>query len=296
MKNTMRKKWISLITSFIIVVLLFVIYSEYMHFPRYTYKYITGGSREKTKEITKNIELIQELPYSNEVSGVSFIFSTNGHKVIGDISVKAIGKNSGFTYFNQTIDGKNIHNDELIDFFYNSDQNYGDESISVVISSTCDSEKGVMLLVTGDDSLPDHSLIVGDKLLPVDLVTQNIYLRNVDIYPWIIFSLFVIAIVVELAVIIWKKMDFKIFFRQTLISIIVTLLFIVYNSMVVSHRVLPNILENEQIFIRSYLFIFTLIYFSMFFYKIIGKEFIFRYRFVILFIVFILCVSMEITG
>lgn len=91
---------------------------EHRDVPKYTYIYLGRGSRDMTKELSEGVVITQKVPYYTGDWGLSFIFTNFGHRVFGDLTVRAVGQDSGFVYIDRTVSGKEIRNNEYIDFLF----------------------------------------------------------------------------------------------------------------------------------------------------------------------------------
>ena len=100
------------------VLLLPIACFSYKHATDNYYKYVTKGSRDVTEELSQGVVILQEVPCKVGDIGLSFMFSTYGHKVSGDVTVRGIGQKSGIVYFEQMIPGNEFKNNEYFDFFF----------------------------------------------------------------------------------------------------------------------------------------------------------------------------------
>ena len=161
------------------ILILFILFIPVMFFTyhkskEYSYEFLTQGSRDFAGEIIKGTVITQEIPYQINDLGVSFQFSTYGHNVLGNVSIHAIGKTSGFIYIDEIISGHDFKNNDFFDFIFPKNKPHENEML--IINFTADSapSKGLTLLTTDDDSIPQHSLIINGVEVQRDLVTKKI--------------------------------------------------------------------------------------------------------------------------
>ncbi len=138
------------------------------------YKYLTQGGRDNCGEITEGVTIVQDLPYENGYLGYSFLISTYGHKVSGELNVRGIGKQTGVVYIDKTIPGFELHNNEFVDFLFPEDIPSESETITVIITSSSSPTSGLTFLTSGINSLPDHRFFINREELERDLVTRCI--------------------------------------------------------------------------------------------------------------------------
>ena len=124
------------------------------------YKYLTQGGRDNCGEITEGVTIVQDLPYENGYLGYSFLISTYGHKVSGELNVRGIGKQTGVVYIDKTIPGSELHNNEFVDFLFPEDIPSESETITVIITSSSSPTSGLTFLTSGINSLPDHRFFI----------------------------------------------------------------------------------------------------------------------------------------
>ncbi len=171
-----NKPFIERIISLFIIILfgIITIIICYSDATRGIYVYLTKGSRDTADEISRGNSILQEVPYHTGDFGYSFLFTTYGHKVSGEVTIHAVGKTSGFTYIDQTVPGKKFKNNEFVDFMLPEICPSDDETIIFTFSSTSDPTSGLTLLITDDDSMPGYdSLFNGDPMY-TDAVTRVI--------------------------------------------------------------------------------------------------------------------------
>lgn len=138
------------------------------------YEYLTQGGRDNCGEIAEGVTIVQDLPYENGDLGYSFLISTYGHKVSGDLIIRGIGKQTGVVYIDKTIPGAELQNNEFVDFFFPEDIPSESETITVIITSSSSPTSGLTFITSGIDSLPDQRFFINGEELERDLVTRCI--------------------------------------------------------------------------------------------------------------------------
>ena len=157
----------------------------------YIYEYLTQGSRDNCGEITEGITIVQDLPYEKGDLGYSFLISTYGHDVSGDLFVRGIGKQTGTVYIEKTIPGSDLQNNVFVDFFFPEDIPTDSETIAVIITSSSDPTSGLTVLTTGVDSLLEYRFFINYEETARDLVTRRIRMPK---NPAVIRSVGVLAV------------------------------------------------------------------------------------------------------
>lgn len=191
MKN--RKKtspFFYFFSSVLVIILILII--DYRSIPKYLYTYLGKGAREKTPEITAGVTVTQEIPYDGSDEGVSFQFATNNHRITGDVSIHAVGKTNNFVYIDQTIPGKQFRNNNFIDFFYPENTPKEQETIAVTFTATSETGTGVMLLTSGDDSLPEMGFIFNGIERSDDAMGRRLKFAKSYYFPIFIAGLMII--------------------------------------------------------------------------------------------------------
>ena len=153
--------------------------------PKYSYFFLGKGAREKSEEINENVTILQEVPYHVGDKGVSFQITTNGHKIIGSISVLGRGKTSGSLFFETIVPGKKIQNNQFVDFIFDKDIPKADEVLEITFASDCKSGTGAALLTTGTDSLQEYAMIVNDVPTSTDAMMRRIVPSDQAAAYWI---------------------------------------------------------------------------------------------------------------
>ena len=177
-KNSKTQKLLFVFSLLFIFLLAIFFFIYFFRISKLNYIYLGRGGRETTDEISNGITVRQEIPYYANDEGIAFQFSTFGHKVLGDISISAIGKESGFVYFNQSIPGRQLETNVFIDFFFEKERPKFPETIEVSFTTMSQPGNGITLLTTGEDSLPDFSLKVNNIELNTDLMMRRVIHNN----------------------------------------------------------------------------------------------------------------------
>lgn len=140
------------------------------------YDYINDikGNRETTEEISNGVSVIQAVPIRKGDLGLSFIFSTGGHRVSEELTVRAVGETSRTVYIDQTIFGKTFKNNEFMDFYFPKDVKAIDETLFVTFTASGEPGSGPMLLTTGSDSIPGYALTINGIEKNDDLSVKRI--------------------------------------------------------------------------------------------------------------------------
>ena len=166
------------IFCFLVIILIFSAYRNFRNTSKYSFVYLGKGARDMTPELSEGYLITQEIPYTADSKGLSFQFTTFGHKVSGDVSIKAVGESSGFVYIDRTIPGSEFRNDGFIDFFFPKIIPSENEKLLVSFSSTSEPTKGVAILTTHEDSILDHMLSVNGIEMKTDLMSRRIIPRK----------------------------------------------------------------------------------------------------------------------
>lgn len=155
-----------------------------------SHQYITQGSRSATLEMSTGTIIEQQVPFHIGDLGLSFIFSTSGHKITGNVHIFGKGDSSGFVYFDRIIPGNKFQNNQFVDFLFPIIHPFRNETLT--ISFTADNEQGfgLSLLTTDENSLQEHILTINGKEMPNELVIQKIRL-----YPTACFYLLNIIVI-----------------------------------------------------------------------------------------------------
>lgn len=160
------------------VILILSAYRNFRNTPKYSFVYLGRGARDMTSELSEGDVITQEIPYSAGSRGISFQFTTYGHKVSGDVSIRAVGEDSGFVFIDRTIPGSEFRNDGFVDFFFPKDAPSESEKLLVSVSSTSEPTKGLAILTTHEDSIRDHALSVNGVEMETDLMARRIIPRK----------------------------------------------------------------------------------------------------------------------
>ncbi|MBQ6342118.1 MAG: hypothetical protein IJI41_03225 [Anaerolineaceae bacterium] len=222
-KESHIKNMICSILFFVMLTALLII--SFRAATRNSYKYITKGPRLDTGEIANGIIVTQEIPCNPEDIGLSFIFTTYGHQVIGDVFVQAAGDTSDFIYFNKTIDGKQFKNNEYIDFMFENNRPLTQETITVQFSSNSIPANGISILTTDDDSLLNHALTINGNESSFDIVTRRITRNDHFIFWWIVFTFSIVASVISAFILIRGTQQIKMVFYKAADFIIIMIWF-----------------------------------------------------------------------
>lgn len=215
-ENSMIKKKNRIcIFAIIATILLVLTYRDIRNTSKYSYIYLGKGARDKTPELSDGTVITQEIPYTAGSRGISFQFSTNGHKVTGDVSILAVGESSGFVYIDRTISGSEFRNNEFVDFFFPKESPSEDERILVSFSSTSEPTNGLALMTTHDDPIRNHVLSVNGEEMDIDLMARRIISRKTYMVTQIInFGRLILRLAVAYVLLLsalWEKQDFLAF-------------------------------------------------------------------------------------
>lgn len=159
---------------FLAVGIIALIVYDYHDVPKYSYTYIGPGGRDMTEELSEGVLITQEIPYYAGDKGLSFIFSTYGHQVSGEVSVQAVGEQSGLVYFERTTPGKEFQNNEFEDFFFSEEISAADETLAVSFTGTSEPGSGLSVLTTGTDSIPGLDLTIDEVKIETDLMVRRV--------------------------------------------------------------------------------------------------------------------------
>ena len=173
------------------------------------YEYVTKGGRDVTEELSQGITILQEIPGKAGDLGLSFMFSTYGHDVSGEITIRGVSKKNGIVYFDQTIPGNKFRNNEFVDFFFPKGRLGEDDTVEISFTSTSEPTRSLRLLTTKDDEIQDYVLTVNGDEQPYDLFSRRILLPKNPFFRWSVFG-FVLLFIPFFA--------YFLFFLKTIVS------------------------------------------------------------------------------
>ena len=175
------------------VILIALLIYDYHDVPKYSYAYFGKGGRELTKELSKGSLVTQQIPNHAGDEGLSFMFTTFGRRVSGELTVRAVGEKSGFVYIDRTIPGGNIKNNEYVDFFFPEDTPALNEILSVSFSADSEPDSGMAIMTTGTDSIPGHRLVIDGEEMETDLFIRRIISSSAEHFPLIMLGIILAA-------------------------------------------------------------------------------------------------------